>query len=138
VGEVPRGPTLLGRKRQQISRGGALAAAGLDEPREGGEVMPRVHVVAILGLLVCATGCYDRDAWEEDLESPADVSHAYGWSPRPPEEASNEQAFVRVNAPAAQDNFWLIAEPLIEEPPPPRPRSISLGYIGDEPLGRTR
>ncbi len=100
--------------------------------------MPRAFVLAMFGVLVSTSGCVDRDAWEEDLETPADVTHAYGWSPKPPEEATNEQAFVGVNAPAAQDNFWVIAEPILSEPPPPRPHSISLGCIGDEPLGGRR
>jgi hypothetical protein len=88
--------------------------------------MHRALSLSFLALTV-GVGCVE--------EEPPPRTAAYGYAPEPPDEATNEQAFVAVDMPVAQDNFWELATPEVEAPPPPRPQSISLGYIGDEPLG---
>ena len=90
---------------------------------------------ALIALALPLGGC---GAWDPEPETPATAApreHGYGWARRAPDQVSAEQAYVAVPQPVVEDNFWRIASPTYDRPPPPRPRSISLGYIGDEPLG---
>jgi hypothetical protein len=83
-------------------------------------------LITLIGILLGTAGC--EEAIQEPVHSPADVMH------------QSRQSRVRIQmvqppGPNTEDGFWLAqATSESSRPPLQRPKSISLGYIGDEPL----